>query len=496
MPPSTRAHYDAFPDPSPAVLPIGPAQLDRADDALHYGWAWHRHRFVFRRSEGLRILDAGCGTGISTLALAKLNPGAAVVGVDVSPKSLAIARERAEAAGIGGVEFREHDLTTPLPASWGAFDYVVARDVLGGAGDPSAILATLARALDDRGLLLATFPSLAGRLPARQLRQAIDALIPPDAPILERAEAGLDLLRALRPDHPIRRYDAARHGANPPGIEGFVAAYLNDAADGWTIAGATAAIERAGLRTLYIADRAPWRPDRVFGPDISPRLRDRVAGLDEAALVALKDALDSTLHADAYLLYAIPAAFEPHVPAWIDDKDPAALGGLVPHATGLSAPAGLDPDPASARGRVTYRTSSGARGELDARSDRALRLVDGRRTVAEIEAAIAPAPDAEPEPADARRARWYELANFGFVLLESPDPRQHVDCVHLGPVRDRLDCACPRRWVRGCERHGQCTISTVGPDDPKAPALAAALGRLGVGAVMACDRCPDYLPEG
>ncbi len=30
MAPSTREHYDAFPDPSPALVPIGPAQLDRA----------------------------------------------------------------------------------------------------------------------------------------------------------------------------------------------------------------------------------------------------------------------------------------------------------------------------------------------------------------------------------------------------------------------------------------------------------------------------------
>jgi hypothetical protein len=132
-------------------------------------------------------------------------------------------------------------------------------------------------------------------------------------------------------------------------------------------------------------------------------------------------------------------------------------------------------------------------GELDGRSDRALRLVDGRRTIAEIEAAL-PAPAAQEEP-EARRARWSDLANFGFILLESPDPRQHVDCIHLGPVKDRLDCACPRRWVRACERYGFCTVSTVGPDDPMAPAFREALDRLSTAQIMACDRCPDYAPE-
>lgn len=495
MAPSTRDHYDAFPDLSPAVVPVDRAQLDRIDDAYHYGWAWHRHKFVFRRPEGLRILDAGSGTGLSTLGLARLNPGSTVVGVDVSPKSLGIARDRLAASGLGEVEFREHDLTTPLPGDWGTFDFIVARNLLGGHDDPSAILATLARALDRRGLLMATFPGPAARVPARQLRQAIEAMMPAASGVAEWAEAGLDLLRSLRPDHPIRRFDAARHGASLPSLEQFVAVYLNDGPEGWTLAGATEALARARLRVLYLADRGPWRPDRVFGPEIPPALRERVAGLEPTSLSALKDALDASLHADSYLVYACPADFEPHLPAWLDEKDPAVLGHLIPHATGLAHPAVVSPDPASARGRVTYATASGAFGELDARSDKAFRLVDGRRTIAAIEALLPAASPAGTESADARRARWYDLANFGFVLLESPDPRQHIDCMHLGPVKDRLDCACPRRWVRACELHGLCTVSTVGPDDPKAPAFRAALDRLGVESVMACDLCPDYNPE-
>jgi SAM-dependent methyltransferase len=491
---STRAHYDAFPDPSPALVPIGPGQLERLDDALHFAWAWHRYKFVFRRAEGLRILDAGCGTGVTTLALATLNPGAMVVGIDVSPKSLDVARERAAASGIKGVEFREHDLTRPLPSDWGGFDFVVARGVLGGFDDDAAILAALARALDDRGLLMATFPGEEGREPARRLRRAVDALVPAGAAPAQRAEAGLELLRALRPDHPIRKFDAARHGADPPSIERVAATYLGDGGREWTLEGARAAVERAGLSALYVATRAPWRPDRVFGPDVPAGLRDRVAALAEPELAALKDALDGSLHPDGYTVYACPAGFEPHLPAWPEDNNPAALERLVPHATGLSSPAGLKNDAAAARGRVLYRTASGALGELDARSDRALRIVDGRRSIAEIEAQLAAT--SGPDAPDARRIRWTDLANFGFVLLESPDPRQHVDCIHLGPVKDRLDCACPRRWVRGCEVHGLCTISTVEPGDPKAAALRGALARLGAGAAMACDRCPDYSPEG
>src|SRR5690242_16715676 len=112
---AVREQYDAFPDPSPAAVPIGPEQLDRLDDGLHFGWAWHRYRYAYRRNDGLRILDAGCGTGLSSLMLARLNPGAKVIGVDASPRALELARERAAAAGGLDVEFRQHDLDEPLP---------------------------------------------------------------------------------------------------------------------------------------------------------------------------------------------------------------------------------------------------------------------------------------------------------------------------------------------------------------------------------------------
>src|SRR5438270_11280452 len=89
---------------------------DRLDEQLHYGRAWHRYRYCFRRAESLWILDAGCGTGRSAVWAARLNPGASVLGVDASAAAIGFARERAEAAGLGGgpVEFRVHDPAEPV----------------------------------------------------------------------------------------------------------------------------------------------------------------------------------------------------------------------------------------------------------------------------------------------------------------------------------------------------------------------------------------------
>jgi magnesium-protoporphyrin O-methyltransferase len=75
---------------------------------------------------GARILDAGCGTGALALELAKR--GAAVVGVDVSPTLVGLAREKAPVrTGRGAATFAVGDM---LDSSLGEFDYVVAMDSL------------------------------------------------------------------------------------------------------------------------------------------------------------------------------------------------------------------------------------------------------------------------------------------------------------------------------------------------------------------------------
>jgi methylase of polypeptide subunit release factors len=48
-----------------------------------------------RYPPGSRVLEAGCGVGAQTLALATNSPGARFTCVDVSPESLAAARARA-----------------------------------------------------------------------------------------------------------------------------------------------------------------------------------------------------------------------------------------------------------------------------------------------------------------------------------------------------------------------------------------------------------------
>ncbi len=92
--------------------------------------------------EGCRVLDAGCGTG--ALAVEAARKGAKVTAIDISPKLVAIAQERAPVdLGPGAITFEVGDMLDP---SLGSFDYVVAMDSLihYDAGDIQRVVASLA----------------------------------------------------------------------------------------------------------------------------------------------------------------------------------------------------------------------------------------------------------------------------------------------------------------------------------------------------------------
>lgn len=108
-------------------------------------------------------------------------------------------------------------------------------------------------------------------------------------------------------------------------------------------------------------------------------------------------------------------------------------------------------------------------GEIDHRFHLTAATVDGERTRGQIDRLLYDQTGAT-ESGDTRQARWLDLANHGFVLLESTDLRQHVDCIHPGAIRDRLDYPCPRRRVHVCGRREFCAIDAICLKDPRPPA--------------------------
>jgi len=74
---------------------------------------------------GSRILDFGCGSGASTAILARRFPDSTIVGVELNPELLAVARARSEFYGFRNVDFHLSPSGLDLPSDIGSFDYVV-----------------------------------------------------------------------------------------------------------------------------------------------------------------------------------------------------------------------------------------------------------------------------------------------------------------------------------------------------------------------------------
>ena len=92
----------------------------------------------------LRLLVAGCGTGVETLGLATQIVGVRVTAVDLSLSSLAYAQRMANELGITNVEFRQADILEL--AEWPEpFDIVYCVGVLMAMRDPQAGLRALVR---------------------------------------------------------------------------------------------------------------------------------------------------------------------------------------------------------------------------------------------------------------------------------------------------------------------------------------------------------------
>ncbi|SOE02180.1 class I SAM-dependent methyltransferase [Blastococcus haudaquaticus] len=99
-----------------------------------------------------RVLDVGCGAGRSSNAAARAAVDGHVVGLDLSAPLLALARRRAEAAGLTNATFVQGDAQVH-PFQPAAFDVVLSRFGVMFFGDPSAAFANIATAVRPGGRL-------------------------------------------------------------------------------------------------------------------------------------------------------------------------------------------------------------------------------------------------------------------------------------------------------------------------------------------------------
>ena len=114
---------------------------------------------------GLRILEVGCGSGLTGAALLASGKAAEHVGVELSASAAAEARTRLTNVVVGNVE------TMDLSVLGADYDVLILSEVLEHLMDPWTALSRLVGLLKSGGLLICSSPNVANRQLLGQLLQ-------------------------------------------------------------------------------------------------------------------------------------------------------------------------------------------------------------------------------------------------------------------------------------------------------------------------------------
>jgi SAM-dependent methyltransferase len=118
----------------------------------------HAHNERLRAATGIRagdrVLDIGCGAGLTTREAARAAAPGDVLGVDVSAAAIERARDLTAAQGLANVAYEHADVQTH-PFAPASFDVAISRFGVMFFSDPVAAFGNIARALRPDGRLVA-----------------------------------------------------------------------------------------------------------------------------------------------------------------------------------------------------------------------------------------------------------------------------------------------------------------------------------------------------
>ncbi|MFY8150420.1 MAG: class I SAM-dependent methyltransferase [Prochlorococcaceae cyanobacterium] len=270
--PVVSAFYDRFPYPGDP-LQDGPPP--------GYNWRWCVDA-AYAASTGalppvpqgrpLRILDAGCGTGVSTDYLAHLNPGAEILAVDISAGALAVAEERLRRSGAAErARVRLENRSLLDLAGEGEFDYINSVGVLHHLREPQAGLAALAVLLRPGALLHLFLYADAGRWEIHRTQQALSLLEVGTG--VEGLQLGRRLLAELPAHNRLRTHHEQRWALDTAADANFADMYLHPQKTSYNLDRLFAFVESAGLSFAGFSNPSVWDPARLLQGELLERAR-------------------------------------------------------------------------------------------------------------------------------------------------------------------------------------------------------------------------------
>jgi SAM-dependent methyltransferase len=223
---------------------------------------------------GKVILDAGCGTGYKAHLLAIANPGATIIGVDLSEESVKLARQRLDYHQIPNTEFYTLAIED-LPSLGIQFDYINCDETLYLVPDPLTALQAMGSVLKPNGILRVNLHSALQRhafYRAQDLFRAI-GLMQPDKPLDEAVQVVINTMKALKPDVVLKQHTWKPEYEQPSGDGGILANHLLVGDKGFTVPEVFDLLGAAGLNFLSMVNWRHWQvPDLFKDSDDLPAL--------------------------------------------------------------------------------------------------------------------------------------------------------------------------------------------------------------------------------
>ncbi|WP_414574925.1 class I SAM-dependent methyltransferase [Anabaena sp. CCY 9402-a] len=279
--------YDTYPFPPEPILDEPPPG---------YNWRWNwlaAYSFCTGRKppkQNIRILDAGCGSGVGTEYLVHLNPQAQVVGIDLSSGTLEVAKERCQRSGADRVEFHHLSLydVEQLP---GEFDLINCVGVLHHLPDPIRGIKALAKKLAPGGLMHIFVYGELGRWEIQLMQKAIALLQNEkrgDYP--DSVQVGRKIFASLPENSRLLKREKERWSMENQRDECFADMYVHPQEIDYNIDTLFELIDASGLEFIGFSNPSFWNLERLLGK--APELIERAEELSKRQNYRLIELLD------------------------------------------------------------------------------------------------------------------------------------------------------------------------------------------------------------
>ncbi|MEB3225143.1 MAG: class I SAM-dependent methyltransferase [Synechococcus sp.] len=292
---AVRNLYNTYPFPPEPLLDEPPPG---------YNWRWHwqaAYNFCTGRklsTDNIRILDAGCGTGVGTEYLMHLNPEAEIVGIDLSEGALEVAEKRCQQSGVrdrhqAPVTFKRLPIEQAAELA-GEFDLINCVGVLHHMPDPIQGIQALAKKLAPGGIFHIFVYAELGRWEIQLMQEAI-ALVQQDkrGDYVDGVKVGRQIFASLPENNRLVQYDKERWSLENHRDASFADMYVHPQEVDYNVKTLFELIDASGLEFVGFSNPQFWDLERLVGKE--PDLIERAKTLDERSRYRLVELLDTTI---------------------------------------------------------------------------------------------------------------------------------------------------------------------------------------------------------